>query len=129
MNKSLITPIAGMSFLGGSALLIAPRITGSLFGLPTESPALLRALGVRDIIIGGMLLSGAHKAGLIARGASDAFDSALIVREAVRGKRSWGGTIVRAAIGATSAVVALAAAMSSEDEGGSGAATSNGEGA
>jgi hypothetical protein len=126
MNKGLINSIAGLSLLGGGGLLIAPRMTGALFGLPTESPTLLRALGVRDIVIGGMLLTGAHRAGLIARGASDAFDSALIVREAVRGKRSWGGTIVRAAIGATSAVVAITAALS-EDERRPDPANSNGE--
>ena len=126
MNKSLVQSIAGLSFLGGGALLIAPRMTGALFGLPTESPTLLRLLGVRDIIIGGMLISGAERAGLIARGASDAFDSALIVREAVRGRRSWTSTIVKTAIGASSAIVAITAALS-KDEGSPSPANGNGE--
>ncbi len=115
MNANLVRSASILSLLGGGALLIAPRATGALFGLPTDSTLLLRALGVRDLVIGGVLLSGAHRPGLIARGLSDAFDTALIVREGMRGKKSVVGTVFRAAFGVTSAAVALTTALSPEE--------------
>lgn len=116
MSPTLVRSVTILSFLGGGALLIAPKTTGALFGLPTESTLFLRALGVRDIVIGGVLLSGAHREGLIARGLSDAFDSALIVREGLRGRRSVASALLRAVVGATSSVVAISAALSREPE-------------
>lgn len=114
MNPTLIRSVSALSLLGGGALLIAPRATGAFFGLPTESSLFLRVLGVRDLLIGAALLSGAHRQGLLARGLSDAFDTALIVREGVRGRSSITRTVLRAAIGATSAAIAIKAALTEE---------------
>jgi hypothetical protein len=114
MNPTLIRSVSALSLLGGAALVIAPKTTGAFFGLPTGSRLFLRALGVRDLAIGGALLAGMHRQGLLARGLSDAFDTALIVREGVRGDKSILGTIVRAAIGGTSAAIAIRAALTEE---------------
>ena len=114
MNPTVVRSVSVLSLLGGAGLLIAPRAAGALFGLPTESTLFLRVLGVRDLAIGGALLAGAHRAGLIARGVSDAFDTALIVREGVRGKSSIASTVFRAAIGATSAAISLSTALAPE---------------
>jgi hypothetical protein len=116
MNTTLVRSVTALSLLGGGALLIAPRMTGAFFGLPTESPTFLRVLGVRDLLIGAALAAGAHREGLLARGVSDVFDTALIVREGVRGRSSVVGTIVRAIVGGTSAAVALHAALTREQE-------------
>lgn len=114
MNSLHVRSVATLSLLGGGALLLAPRATGALFGLPTSSAALLRVLGARDVAIGAALLSGAHRAGMLARGVSDAFDTALIVREGIAGRTSLAGTVVRAAIGGASALFTLHAALSDE---------------
>lgn len=114
MNTTVVRSASILSLIGGSALLIAPRATGAFFGLPTGSTMFLRALGVRDLVIGAALLSGAHRAGLIARGVSDAFDTALIVREGVLGRTGIASTLFRAAIGGTSAAVSLHTALAPE---------------
>lgn len=114
MNSLHVRSVATLSLLGGGALLLAPRATGALFGLPTTSTTLLRVLGARDVAIGAALLAGAHRGAMLARGVSDAFDTALIVREGISGRTSLAGTVVRAAIGGASALFTLHAALSEE---------------
>lgn len=94
-----------LSFGSGVALLVAPRPLGRLYGLPS-SLGLLRALGVRDLIIGaGLLREGPRRAWLVARALSDALDTALIAADARRGDRSAFATAGRLAIGLGTAVL------------------------
>jgi hypothetical protein len=54
----------------GAGALVAPRLSAGQYGLPTEDPtalALVRALGARDIAIGGALISNRNDRPALAR--------------------------------------------------------------
>jgi hypothetical protein len=61
----------GASFAAiGAAALVAPRVSAGQYGLPTDDPtalALVRALGARDLAIGGALISNRDDRPALAR--------------------------------------------------------------
>ncbi len=60
MQNPLATALGGVFVLIGAGALIAPGISAGQYGLPTTDPtalALVRALGARDVAIGGAILA------------------------------------------------------------------------
>lgn len=93
--------MAGAASLASGALMVAlPARMARLYGLPQRS-GLIRALGVRDALVGLGLLRGSRRIALLARAASDALDAALIARDARHG-RSRLATLARLAVAVTS---------------------------
>jgi hypothetical protein len=82
-----------------------------LYGLPT-SAALLRSIGLRDILVGVLLSDKDRLAGHSLRAASDATDALLIAMEAKRTHRSALLTSARLLVAAASAAVAIASRVS-----------------
>ena len=72
----------------GLGLVLAPRTMARLYGLP-ELPLLLRALGARDLAIGlGLVVADEWRPWMLARGASELCDGALIGVAALSGRRA-----------------------------------------
>jgi uncharacterized membrane protein len=97
--------------LGVSALL-APRTVGRVIGMP-EHPALLRTVGVRELVSGAGLLTQSTRAPwLWSRVAGDTMDLALIASAALRPgnprrNRALGALMVVGAIGAVDLAASL----------------------
>jgi hypothetical protein len=99
---------AVLSAASGIGLVCLPRAFGMLFGLPANL-GLCRALGVRDVALGMLMLSGRARWGLAGRAASDVTDALIIMREArQRPRDGMSGRLAVAALSAASAA-ALAA--------------------
>jgi hypothetical protein len=70
----------------GGAMMAAPRLFGALFSLP-RNRHLVRYLGVRDVLIGGALLTPAsRRLGLALRALADTGDGVMIASELARTK-------------------------------------------
>lgn len=68
--------------------MVAPRPMARLYGLP-ELPLLLRALGLRDLAIGlGLVVADTWRPWMLARGAAELCDGALIAVAALSGRRT-----------------------------------------
>ena len=79
VSPRLTRTAAFASLASGAALLAAPRPIGDLYGI-SQSRTLRRWLGVRDLVIGvGLLRAERARAWWVARAASDAVDTLLIV--------------------------------------------------
>jgi hypothetical protein len=60
VRNSLAVALGATFVAIGAGALVAPRLSARQYGLPTDDPtalALVRALGARDIVIGGALLA------------------------------------------------------------------------
>ena len=59
--KPLLSPVVGITLVAiGLGALAAPRLSSRMLGLPVDDPvgkALVRALGSRDLILGGVVLA------------------------------------------------------------------------
>jgi hypothetical protein len=79
---------AAMSVASGVALALAPDRMADVYAFPRHRPRLVRALGVRDVVIGVLLLrTGTERMGYRSRAAADAMDVALMLREVASGRR------------------------------------------
>ena len=70
MQNPLAIALGGAFAAIGSAALIAPRLSASQYGLPTVDStalALVRAVGARDLAIGGALISNRANRPALAR--------------------------------------------------------------
>jgi hypothetical protein len=110
--ENLRVGLAVLSAASGIGLLWVPRTFGKAFGLPAH-PGLCRALGLRDVALGLLMLSSRSRVGLAGRAASDVTDGLLIAREARRRPRD--GTSGRFAVAALSAASAAALAARSRN--------------
>src|SRR4051794_6571654 len=96
-----------LSVACGGALLVAPRLFGALFSLPSNRP-LLRLLGARDVLIGRAILAPASRhTGLLLRSASDTIDGVMIATQLARRKAGAIHGTAALSIAALSAATAL----------------------
>lgn len=85
-EKTLARGMGWLSLGVGLVLVAAPHTVGRTFGVDNR-PALLRALGVRDLFIGaGMLQTGNTLAWMRARTLADASDTALMTAGTLSGE-------------------------------------------
>ena len=82
--------VLGVASAGSGALFVMqPERCLELVQLP-RNHALGRAIGVRDVVAGLLLLAPeTRRKGLALRAFSDAFDGGLALSEIVRGRRPW----------------------------------------
>ena len=101
MDEYKLARIIGLVSLGvGLALLAAPARTAKSFGMG-ERPALVRFLGVRDLILAaGLLRSENPTPWLRARAVSDAADAALLAGGAASGAFPRGRAVFGFAVAA-----------------------------
>ena len=103
---------AAMSVASGVALVLAPDQMADLHAFPRHRPRLVRALGVRDVAIGVLLLrTGTERMGYRARAAADAMDVALMLREVASGRRRFASVAARVAGGVLSVALAIRGAL------------------
>src|SRR5688572_32168789 len=98
-TQRLASSLGWFSIGLGVAGLTAPRLLARLIGAPDrgKTPAVLRAVGVREIASGLGILSQPRPAGLVwARVAGDVMDLALLT-SALGSRRARPGRIVAAA--------------------------------
>jgi hypothetical protein len=86
-----------LSVGSGLGMLFAPSAMARAYALPFE-PRLLRALGLRDVLIGGLLLAhDSARLGLNLRAAADAGDALLVASQLARRQGAPRGTSLRVA--------------------------------
>ena len=103
---------AALSVASGLALALAPDRMADLYALPRHRPRLVRALGVRDVAIGALLLrTTTERMGYRARAAADAMDVALMLREVASGRRRFASVAARVAGGVVSVALAIRGAL------------------
>lgn len=95
-----------VSLASGGAMLVAPRTMAGIYAFPRAPVALLRAVAIRDLLIGvGLLHARWRKAAAIARSVSDVADSVLIAAHAARAHGSVAPVRGRVLIGLASALL------------------------
>lgn len=75
--------VGAFSIASGAALVVAPEAMSRLYGLPPRT-AVGRALGLRDVAVGALLLGAPQRrTGWLARGLADGFDAVMIARRSL----------------------------------------------
>lgn len=99
-----------LSVASGGIMLVAPRAMAHVYALPRKPVALLRAIAVRDFVIGlGLLSPRWRRTAAVARGIADVGDSILIAVHAVSTEGSVRPARGRILLGLTSALTAFRA--------------------
>ena len=97
-----------LSVASGGAMLVAPHTIARLYALPQKPVALLRAIAVRDFLIGlGLLSPRWRRTAAVARGIADVGDSILIAAHAVSAEGSGESVRGRILLGLSSALTAF----------------------
>lgn len=97
-----------LSVASGGVMLVAPHTMARLYALPQKPLALLRAIAVRDFLIGlGLLSPRWRRTAAVARGIADVGDSILIAAHALGTEGSVGSVRGRILLGLSSALTAF----------------------
>jgi hypothetical protein len=97
-----------LSVASGGVMLVAPHTMARLYALPRKPVALLRAIAVRDFLIGlGLLSPRWRRTAAVARGIADVGDSILIAAHAVGTEGSLASVRGRILLGLSSALTAF----------------------
>ncbi len=70
MQRTLAGGLAVLFTVIGAGAVVAPKLSAGQFGIPTGEPAALafvRAAGVRDVILGGIVFASLHDAKALRR--------------------------------------------------------------